>query len=268
MLNIFMTLSFFTLLVYFDDMKKKRYLFLSAMFGAWAVLSKLSALFILPFYLLLFVYYLWPLNRRKMGRIITDYFSWILVFSLVCILFLPTIVTHPGEVYNLVFNPPRDIYYEEGYKVADYFTALYDYARGFFLVKIKYLAPWSVPALAIYMLLRIRKKHRHLLQGFPAKHVESITAYTLFFIILVVAVSRNHDIRFMSPAILMLNVFSAIGLYAVMELVMKKSGINPKLKYVFYAVTVLVVIFSQMMYIVYKGNLRKEAVKQEIIRMK
>ena len=105
MLNIFITLSFLTFLVYLNNrIGERNYLFISAILGAWAVLSKLTALFLLPFFILISIFYLWPLSKEKIKFILQDCFYWGLIFILICVLFLPTIITNPNEIYELVFK--------------------------------------------------------------------------------------------------------------------------------------------------------------------
>ncbi|MFZ2970727.1 MAG: glycosyltransferase family 39 protein, partial [Minisyncoccia bacterium] len=77
MLDIFMTLSLLTFLVYMNRRPKKKYLILSAVFGAWAALSKLTGLFVIPFYFFAYIFYVWPLNRTKLKVIFKDAFLWV-----------------------------------------------------------------------------------------------------------------------------------------------------------------------------------------------
>ncbi len=271
MLNIFMTLSFLTLLVYLDGVRKeekalaknsasKKYLILSAILGSWAVLSKLSALFILPFYFFVFVFYHLPTDKKKARLIAKDYLIWIGVFVLVSVIFLPTIITHPQEVYELIFKPKNII--EENYQPTSYFHRFFfDYLQLFSFVIIGYMAQGSSLSLVAYFVLRFKKKYKNLFDCFPRRHVKVIGAYILLFVAMVSLISKNHDIRFMSPALVMMSVFSAMGLYGVVEVIMKKADLKSELRNHFYATIALVIIFAQVIFIVSNGALMDKALE-------
>jgi len=265
MLNIFMTLSFLAILVHLAKNTDKKYLIMSAIFGAWAVLSKLSALFILPFYFLIFIYYKWPLDKEKIKLIIKNYFIWILVFVFVSIIFLPSIITDPGEVYNLVFN--SNAVFEQNYSAKSYASrVVFDYARLFSFAVVGYMTQVSVLSLIFYFFLKSRKKYKNVFNGFPKKHINAVGAYIILFIVMVTLVSGNHDTRFMSPAFVMLNVFSAMGVFGVVEVLAKKSGVENKFKTIFYAAIFLLAILSQALFITSSGLLAKKIIELDMIK--
>lgn len=265
MLNIFMTLSFLTILIHLARSADKKYLIASAVFGAWAVLSKLSALFILPFYFLIFIYYKWPLDKKKIKLIIKNYFIWILVFVFVSIIFLPSIITNPGEVYNLFFN--SNYVFEQNYSAGSYASrVVFDYAKMFSFAVVGYMTQISVLALIFYFFLKSRKKYKNVFDGFSKKHTRVIGAYIILFIIMVTLVSSNHDTRFMSPAFVMLNVFSAMGVFGAVEIMAKKSGVENKFKTIFYAAIFLLAILSQALFITSSGLLVKKIIELDMIK--
>ncbi len=265
MLNIFMTLSFLTILVHLAKNADRKYLIMSAVFGAWAVLSKLSALFILPFYFLIFIYYKWPLDKEKIKLILKNYFIWIVVFVFVSIIFLPSIIANPGEVYNLVFN--SSAVFEQNYSAGSYASrVVFDYARLFSFAVIGYMTQVSVLSLMFYLFLKSKKKYKDAFGGFSKKHTRAIGAYIILFIIMVTLVSNNHDTRFMSPAFVMLNVFSAMGVFGAVEIMAKKSGVGDKFKNIFYFTIFLFAILSQVLFITSSGFLVKKIIELDMIK--
>jgi hypothetical protein len=261
MLNIFITLSFLTFLVYINKLGGKKYLCVSAVFGSWAVLSKLSALFILPFFAFIFIFYRWPLEIKKIKSIITDYFLWILIFSLVSVIFLPSIITNPDEVYKLVFKLEHIV--ETDYRASSYFSRLsFDYLKSLFIVMFSYMAQGATLSAVAYFVLKLSKKYRGVFSSLPSKHIKAISAYVALFVIMVTLMSSNHDIRFMSPAFVMFNVISAAGLYGVVKIVTKKNKLDDYNKKVFYAALFLVIVLSQILFITSSGLLMEEVVKK------
>jgi len=247
MLNIFMTLSFLTFLVYVSNRnKEKKYLFASAIFGAWAVLSKLTGLFILPFFVLVSIFYLWPLSKEKIKFIFKDCFSWGLIFICICIIFLPTIITNPGEVYNLFFNTGV---VESNYSAPDYFNRLANYGKS--LVFTASANPGMPLFFVAYFIISLKKKYKNMFISPPQKHITTVIAYIAFFIIMVTLTSSNYDIRFMTPAFVMINVVSAVGLYGTIEIIKNKF----KFPNYIYSVVIMILIISQFFSIISNGEL-------------
>jgi len=257
MLNIFITLSLLTFLVYLDEKPKRKYLIFSAIFGAWAVLSKLSALFIAPFYLLVYAFYFWPLDKYKLRSMLKDFFVWFMIFVPVCIMFLPTIVTNPVEINNLIMGNGGNVY-ETNYNIGSYTVKMADYLQTL-LSMFSVMSTNSFVFFAILVAMFMKKKYRALLDISPRKHILAIGAYVILFIIMVSIVSWNHDIRFMAPAFVMLNVLAAVGFYNIMEIVRK----NIKVRAVpYYSIALVVLIFSQFLTIFTKGLLFDEVIKK------
>ena len=247
MLIVFMTLSFLTFLVYIRNRnKEKKYLFISAIFGAWAVLAKLTGLFILPFFILTSIFYLRPFNKEKIKFIIKDCFCWGLIFIFVCVLFLPTIITNPSEVHKLFFETGV---IESDFGVISYFGRLFDYAKS--LIFMASGSPGMSLFFIMYFIISSKKEYRNIFAVLPQKHIKSIIAYIILFIIMVTITSSNHDVRFMSPAFVMMSVVSATGFYGTMEIVKNKF----KLPNFIYFAIMIILILSQFSCIISRGEL-------------
>ena len=249
MLFIFITLSFLTFLVYVSNRNKaKKYLFASAILGAWAVLSKLTALFLLPFFILVSIFYLWPLNKEKIKLIIKDCFYWALIFVPVCVIFLPTIITNPGEVYNLFFHTGV---IESNHSAHNYFSNLSGYSE--ILIPAICGSPGMPLSFLAFFILKSKKKYKNIFTTLPKKHLQAIIAYLILFIIMVILLSKNRDARFMFPAFVMMNIIAAVGLYGIIEVIKKKI----KLPGYAYLAIILALIFSQFLTMTFQGELMK-----------
>jgi len=251
MLYIFMTLSFLTFLVYISKRDKtKKYLFASAILGAWAVLSKLTALFLLPFFVLVSIFYLWPLNKNKIKIIIKDCFYWTIIFIFICVIFLPSIITSPEEVSKLIFGTKT---IEQNHSVNNYVSSLPEYFET--LIPAICGSPGMPLSFLAYFILRSKKKYRekykNIFNAFPKKLLQTIIAYLTLFIIMVVLLSENRDARFMFPSFVMMNIIAATGLYGVIEIIKKKI----KLPDFIYFAVILALIFSQLLAMTLQGEL-------------
>ena len=268
MLNFFLVLSFLTFLVYVGAVKdkhtcslkcqisKRKYLIFSAVFGAWAVLSKISAMFILPFYFFTFIFYAWPLDKQKIKSIIKDYLIWIVIFISVCIIFLPSIIVNPSEVSNLFFNSSDNSVVNQNYSGGKYYSGLQDYFT--LLVNVTFMSPAIFYFFLIFLFFKFKKKYKYLFDSLPKKHLKTIAAFILLFILMVTVLSSNHDTRFMSPAFMLASIFSAIGVYVFVEILRKKF----KLQKNTYLIAMLVLFLSQLMMITSNGLLIEEVKKK------
>lgn len=258
MLDIFLTLSFLTFLVFITKKGGKKYFWASAILGSLAVLSKLSALFILPFYFLISVYCNKPIDKQKLLRIIKDYLIWFLIFSLISVLLLPTIIFHPVEVYNLVFHP---VYvYESDHTALGFFSKLYQYAKLLVqVILLSNLATASSVALIAFVVLSVKKKFKNVFSNMPKRAIDIILIYAITFMMMVILVSKNHDIRFMSPVFTILSIISGIGCYGVVEIARKHLEIPRNFVY---ASMVVVLIFANFFSIFSSGIVYEEFLKQ------
>ena len=258
MLYIFMTLSFLTFLVYVSNRNRaKKYLFASAILGAWAVLSKLTALFLLPFFVLVSVYYLWPLNKEKIKFIVKDCFYWGLIFIFICVIFLPTIITNPEEVSELVFGTKT---IGENHSVNNYVSSLPEYFET--LIPAICGSPGMPLFFIAYFILKSKEKYRNIFVTLPKKHLQTIIAYSILFIIMIILLSKNRDARFMFPSFVAMNIIAATGLYGVIEIIKKKT----KLPSFIYPMIILALIFSQLLAMTLQGELARIIVKEHFGR--
>jgi hypothetical protein len=225
MLDMFITLSFLTFLVFITKKGGKKYFWLSAIFGALAVLSKISALFLLPFYFFISAMYSRPLDKKKIFALVREYLKWFLIFVAVSIIFLPTIVFHPVEVYNLIFRP--SYVYETSYAAVDYFTKLFRYIKLLVqIILLSNLATASSLAFLAFVFLNSKKKTKDVFSDMPKQAINIILIFAMTFMFMVITISKNQDIRFMSPVFTALSIISGVGVYGVIEVVRKKIHLS------------------------------------------
>ena len=124
----------------FETRPYKKYFIISAVLAAWAVLSKLTALFfvfLVPFILL---FYAWPLSKIKFKLLFKDCLIWITIFFITLAIFLPTIISNPQEVIDFLIRPAPMIL-EDSYQPLSYFSRIGEYLKEFILVIPGYMSP-------------------------------------------------------------------------------------------------------------------------------
>jgi len=253
MIDMFLVLSFLTFLVYVTGKGGRKYFFLSSVLAAWAVLSKLSALSIIPFYFIVSIIYSVPLDKNKLISVIKDYFIWAAVFIIICIIFLPSIVVHPAEVYGLFHNPSV---FERNYSAMGYAVRLKDYSWIFFNVMMLYPIAWF--SLAIYVILSLKKKYKDKFSVLPMQNIKIMSVFILYFAAVVMIASQNHDTRFMSPVFILASIISASGIYVAAEIIKEKMKFSESI----YISVFLVLIMSNLFSIFSSGLLFSEAIKK------
>lgn len=253
MLDIFLVLSFLTFLVYVTGKGGRKYFIFSSVLGAWAVLSKITALSIIPFYFLVSIVYAAPFNKNKLILIAKDYLIWGAVFTIVCIIFLPSIIFHPAEVYGLFHNSSV---FESNYTAMGYVERLKDYAWIFFDVTLLYPPTWF--ALAAYIILFFKKKYKDKFAQLPLLNIRTMAIFISYFVIMVMVVSQNHDTRFMSPVFILVSVISASGVYVLAEIIKEKMKFSESI----YISVFLIIIMSSLFSIFSSGLLFAEAIKK------
>ncbi len=267
-LMIFMTLSLLFLMVYGNEIrrrdgfqthpyKSKKFLIISAVLAAWAVLSKLTALFfvfLVPFILL---FYAWPLSKIKIKSLFKDCLIWITIFFVTLAIFLPTIISNPQEVIDFLIRPAPMIL-EDSYQPISYFSRIGEYLKEFILVIPGYMSPAPTIFFGIFAVIALASTQlKNLARKIPLtpfkkegrKHLVVLTTYLVFFTLMVVLLSHNHDIRFLAPVFIIMDILAAAGVYWLVEILRKKFNFKESI----YSLIIFLLIITQMMYIVGNG---------------
>ena len=276
-----MTLSLFSLLIYVNgDYKgktlprlRKKHLIISAILAALAVLSKLSALFLLPFTLLvLFIY-----NHKNIKNILEDYLLWIIIFLIATIIFLPTIITNQEIVINLLLNNSRDrlIINSSGTNSSNsllFIAIILTYLSDSSLIS---LGPFALICLIIFfifvflcwfrdgnepietkhkshkfsstVLTRLWNQHNFLSLSKKARKIYFIlTLYLFLFFISIAVFSKTYSFRYLTPLFPIIYLLAGIGLVNLTDLIIKKFHIPKKLAY---SEMIILIFLSQLLFI-------------------
>lgn len=270
-LMIFMTLSLLFLMVYENEIrrrdgfqtrpyKSKKFLIISAVLAAWAVLSKLTALFFVFLVPFILIFYAWPLSKTKIRLLFKDCLIWITIFFIISAIFLPTIIFNPQEVVNFLIHPAPMIL-EDSYQPSSYLSRIWEYFREFVLVIPGYMSPAPAIFFGIFVvmicLISLPKKfflscRLKTLKKFAKikKHLIVLTTCLMFFTLMTVLLSNNHDIRFLAPVFIIMDILAAVTVYWIMEILRKKFHFKKGI----YSLVTFLLIIAQMVYIVVNGG--------------
>ncbi|MBT6401581.1 hypothetical protein HN803_01645 [candidate division WWE3 bacterium] len=199
--------SFLTLYLYVSKSKNRKWLFVSALLGAWAVLTKTSAVFIFPFAaFLLFLYPLLSKNKpsEAFKYAISNLLVWFLMFCAVFFISWPAMWTHSGLVFETLKRGIVDVGIDGGHLqmfkgvwVEDPGPTFYWYV--FILKSSLYLIGGVIGSLWLFKGLSSEKK----------KFAFFTLAYALLYAIEVSIPSKKLD-RYLMPSMISLLLFAGL----------------------------------------------------------
>src|SRR5680860_15245 len=254
-LGIFSTLSILSLLVYSSKKGSKKYLIYSAVFGSWAVLTKLSALFLIPFSLFILFFYerrlftnLYSKNDfqkilQPISKIISDYLAWIFTFLVTSVIFFPTILTNPQSVKTIIVGETSKRIVSESNSAFSLSAILQTYLFDPFILSFNLF----VILIFIIFLLSIIKKI------ITKKHIKDelqiLIIYFFSFFLFIIIFSKIYSFRYLVPILIIFQIISGIGLYEITKNYNKIYNIKKKEE--IYWWTIIFILVSQGLIIHY-----------------
>ena len=228
LVGIFSVLSILCLLVFASKKGGKKFFIISAILCSFAVLSKFSALFLIPFSLFALVFY-------RVKNIIKVYFAWLTIFSVTTIVFLPTIITNPSSVLNLIIKQSSQRVITENYGVLFSPNVAFAYLSDSFVLSFNLF----IIIIFIGFLLLIIKRIRDRIN--INKEVLILAIYFFSFFAFVVLFSKTYSFRYLVPALIVFQIISGIGIYEFANIFIKRNNItNKKLIYLWAVVFILI----------------------------
>ncbi|MCK4891384.1 MAG: hypothetical protein KAS78_01825 [Candidatus Pacebacteria bacterium] len=252
--GIFSILSLLSLLVYSSGKGGKNFLVFSAVLGSWAALTKMSALFLIPFSLFVLVFY--KLNSvsyfcrdeallRLYGgikNIIKDYTAWIIVFFSTSVIFLPTIISNPQSVLNLITKESSQRIITENH------SALFSSNVALAYLSDSFVLSFNLFLIIIFVgfLLLIIKRISNRIN--ISKEVLVLIIYLFSFFTFVVLFSKTYSFRYLVPLLIVFQIISGVGIYEFANLFIKKNNITDKKLIYFWAVVFILISQGLLIY--------------------
>jgi len=253
LVGIFSTLGILSLLVYTDNKGGKKFLFASAILCSWAVLTKISALFLVPFSLFVLAFYKYRCRDEALPRLYGDiknttknYFFWFITFLTTSVIFLPTIITDPRSILNFFTK-------ESSERVIVTSPASYDlflnFKIAFAYLSDSFLLSFNLFVIAIFIafICLIIQKVKSKIE--TDERVVILIIYCLSFFALVTLFSKTYSFRYLVPSLIVFQIVAGIGIYEFSGILAKKNKtINKNITYLF---TAIFILLSQVLLIYY-----------------
>ncbi len=256
LVGIFSTLSILSLLVYTDNKGGKKFFFASAILCSWAVLTKISTLFLVLFsFLVLASYKCCHCRDEALLRLynsakntIKDYFFWMITFLATSIIFLPTIVTDPRSIFKffaresserIIAGSPAD------YDIFLNFKIIFAYLSDSFLLSFNLFIIAIFIAFVCLIIQKVKSRMK------IDKKIVILIIYCLSFFVFVTLFSKIYSFRYLVPSLIVFQIVAGIGIYEFSGIIAKKNKtINENITYSFVAVFILL---SQALLIYYSA---------------
>lgn len=251
LVGIFSVLSLLSLLVYVGKQGGMKFLLLSGFLGSWAALTKMSALFLVPFSLLLLLAYgldfsgyktFFP-GRKKIMSIARDFFSWLLVFTATSIIFLPTIIVNPRSVVGLFIKESSNRNLVSGGQPFSFFEVVYRYLSDTFLLSFNL---YVVVLFLAFLCLIIQRIKRNII---VQKEVLVLFSFLLLFFIFTVFYSGTYSFRYLVPILVIFQILSGLGIYEFSNIIIERNRVKNKSE--IYAWAIVFILVSQALLVHY-----------------
>ncbi len=218
-ISIILSLSF--LLVYVNNnFNSKKYLILSSFFAGFGILSKMSALLIVPFDLLVLLYFISLNNERYIG-VIKDSILYLTVLLLSIVFIFPGFAINPLASINAIFENGNSslvvvsgkqnpyLYYEE---IIFYFSFFKNGVYNIFTMGLSLFFLAFVAIKMFYNGIRLNFSKENLFY----KNILILFTFAFIYFFYVPIFTLFPFYRYILPSFLILDIGIAIGLYKIM----------------------------------------------------
>ena len=244
-------LSLLFLIVYVNQkFKLKKYLFLAAFFSAFGILSKLSALILIPFSLFILLYY-YPLNDRKIKGALKDFAVYILfLFGSLCLIFPPFLLS-PLESVSKIIGSGNNVLVRGLESAPIIAPSLYE--RLFSYIWFWQSAIFTPLATIFFLFFLIFCLKDLLRKGLKSdfsennlfyKNVLVLFLFGIVYFFYIVIFANLIFYRYLIPLALILNIGSAMGLYKIILLYKNRFEPLKKLSYISLKFVILFYLFK------------------------
>ncbi|MCK5475590.1 MAG: glycosyltransferase family 39 protein [Candidatus Pacebacteria bacterium] len=256
--GMFSVVSILCLLIYLSKKGGKLFFIASAIFASFAVLSKMSALFLLPYVLFVIVFYSKILNiflnrngsSLKLNNIVVEtkyilklYFSYIAIFIVTSVVFLPTILSDPRSILALFVRESSQRIITENQNSFVCVSVSYAYLTDNFLLSFNIFVMIIFLVFFFLILKKIRDKI------YIEKEIIVLFVYFISFFAFIVMFSKTYSFRYLVPILIIFQIISGIGIYELINSFIEKNKIKDKKVIYYWAIACILI--SQVLLIYY-----------------
>ena len=258
--TISILLSLLFLIVYTNQgYKYKKYLFWSSFFASFAILSKLSALIIIPFSLFVLLYYS-QLNYKKIRGSLNDYFYFLFYILITSLILFPGFIFNPILSLQKIFSRNNNVLISgtetERIAIPSLDEKIYKYSS---IWESSIVAPITLIFFILFLIFCFRKTLLHGLNfKISSKNIfyKNIFILLLFSIIYFVFVTYFASLvfyRYMMLSVIIIDICAAIGIYRI--LLFYKERISSKFTINNLVVKFIVIFFLyKILYLIMLSN--------------
>jgi hypothetical protein len=216
-MSIFMLVSTLSLYLYLSQGYTKKYLFISAIGSALAILTKTSAVFMLPFTVFALMFFdasenkIWTkVKSKKLG-------IWLVTLTVTCLLLWPALWAAPAEVFRTIYKGIVVVGVDtEHYQF--YFDKYVDNPGPLFYFVVIALrsSVYLLPGLVLLLLFW------HKLSSAQRRFTLYLVFFSIFYLLELTLPSKKLD-RYILPAILTLSICTGIIYDFILNFVLENS---------------------------------------------
>jgi len=267
--GIFSTLGILSLLVYSSGKGAKKFLIFSAIFSAWAALTKMSALFLIPFsffvlavYGLSFAYFWSPTPKLRswtpeilvfkspLKNTIKNFLLWLVVFFLTSVIFFPTILANPRAVMNLITKESSERIITENHSLFFAPNVALAYLSDSFALSFNLFV---IIIFFVFLFLLAKKILKKISVN---NEIPLLYFYFFSFFAFIVLFSKTYSFRYLVPVLIIFQILAGIGIYEFANIFIKKNKITDKKPVYLWAI--IFILVSQGLLIYYSEIARIE----------
>ncbi len=252
--GIFSTLSILSLLVYAKNKGAKKFLILSAIFSAWAAITKMSALFLIPFsFFALAVYglklahlrspapklrswapemllkflrdkfiFILAIFKFPFKNIIKDFLLWLVVFFLTSVIFFPTIFANPRAIIGLITKESSERIITENHSILFTPNVALAYLSDSFALSFNLFA---IIIFFGFLFLLIKNIFRKISVN---NEILLLYFYCFSFFAFIVLFSKTYSFRYLVPVLIIFQILAGYGIYEFANIFIEKNKITDK----------------------------------------
>ncbi len=257
--GMFSIISILCLLVYLGKKGGRLFLIASAVLGSWAVLSKMSALFLVPYVFFAIIFYSQILNilqnkkdnnfkirntANEIKHALKIYLSWLSMFIVTSIIFLPTILSNPKSVLSLVIKESSQrVVVKNQTTQVDATSVLSAYLSDNFIYSFNFFV---IILFCIFFILILKnictRKH-------VEKEIIILFVYFISFFAFIILFSKTYSFRYLVPILILFQIIAGLGIYELVNIFMRKYNIK-NINSLYYW-TIISILISQLLLIHY-----------------
>ena len=222
-------LSLLFLIVYVNkNYEFKKYLFLSSFFASFAILSKLSALIVIPFSLFVLLYYS-QLNYKKIRGAFNDYFYYLFYILIIALILFPGFIFNPILSLQKIFSRGNNVLISgtetEIIAIPSLYEKIYKYL---FIWESSIIAPVTLIFFILFLIFCFKKILLYGLnfkissENIFYKNIFILLLFSIIYFIFVTYFASLIFYRYMMLSAMIIDICAAIGIYRILLLYKEK----------------------------------------------